>query len=252
MFSSWFGKSRSVAAIPKGQRVYAVGDIHGRLDLLRELMALMEADDRARAPATTDLILLGDLIDRGPDSAGVVRFAMHPPAFGRLTCLMGNHEAAMLGAIDGDREMLRIWLRNGGTEALRSWGLPREALRDMTGEEVVAAAHRALPPEQIAWLRACRPAVDVGGYHFVHAGVRPGVPLDRQTEADRLWIRDEFLCSRSLHGAVVVHGHSISADVEERPNRIGIDTGAYRTGRLTALGLEGEERWRLQTGPSPA
>jgi len=234
-------------AIPPGERIYAIGDIHGRLDLFETLLEDIRRDNAAREPARTQILLLGDLIDRGPDSAGVVALAMRPPDVAPIRALLGNHEAAMLAALDGDRDMLRIWLRNGGREALVSWGLSVSELDTMSDLALIKRAQTLIPREQRAWIARCALSIQVGDYYFVHAGVRPGTPLARQKDEDRLWIRDAFLDSEADHGAIVVHGHSASPDVEELPNRIGIDTGAYATDRLTALGLDGAERWLLQT-----
>ena len=234
-------------ALPEGRRIYAIGDVHGRADLLDDLLARIAADTMTRGPADTDVILLGDLIDRGPDSAGVVERAMTPPSWARLLVLKGNHEDAMLAALDGDRDMCRLWLRNGGPEALASWGVAEAIIADGTLGEVTEAARRAIPVHQLAFLSQAPHSILIGNYYFTHAGVRPGVALDNQQPNDLLWIREEFLKSRSDHGAVVVHGHSIALEVEERPNRIGLDTGAYATGRLTALCLQDKDRWFLQT-----
>lgn len=234
-------------ALEPGVRVYAIGDIHGRLDLFDRLLAQLEADDAGRAPASTRLVLLGDLIDRGPDSAGVVRRAMAPLGWASLVTLMGNHERAMLDALDGDRAMLQLWLGNGGGSALRSWGVPDAVIEHGTMAEIIDAATIAIRPAERAWLSRARQNLHIGNYYFVHAGVRPNIPLDRQQLHDSLWIREEFLDSKVNHRAMIVHGHSVSAGVEERTNRIGIDTGAYATGRLTALCLEGAERWFIHT-----
>ncbi len=238
-------------AVPQGRRVYAIGDVHGRLDLLDILLARLEADTAARGAADTDVILLGDLIDRGPESSRVVERAMTSLGWARLLVLKGNHEDAMLAALDGDRDMCRLWLRNGGPEALASWGVAPAVIADGTLGEVIEAARSAIPPHQFAFLSQAPHSIRIGDYYFVHAGVRPGVGLADQQPGDSLWIRDEFLRSTADHGAVVVHGHSITPEVEERANRIGLDTGAYATGRLTALGLEGTDRWLIQTGAAP-
>lgn len=233
--------------VPPGTRLYAIGDIHGRLDLFEALLTRVREDDAARGEAETLVILLGDLIDRGPDSAGVVRRAMAPLGWARTLAIKGNHEAAMLDAIDGDRTMLGVWLDNGGEAALRSWGVPEPIIATGTSEQITAAVHAAVPRAERLWLAAMRQCVHIGDYYFVHAGVRPGVALERQTAQDSQWIRKPFLESRRAHGAMIVHGHSVATEVEQRPNRIGIDTGAYATGRLTALGLEAEKRWLVQT-----
>jgi serine/threonine protein phosphatase 1 len=236
------------AAIPAGKRVYAIGDIHGRLDLFDELLGKIETDNAARAPAETQIILLGDLIDRGPQSAGVVQRARaNDLGFARMECLMGNHELSLLNILDGEVRWLSSWLAYGGRSALRSWGIDDDLLRNGLPEEIVEAARNALPHEDQRWLRSLPLQQRVGDYLFVHAGIRPGIAIDKQLETDLLWIREEFLESPLRHGAVVVHGHTITAEVDERHNRIGIDTGAYKSGRLTALGLEGSERWYLTT-----
>ncbi len=239
---------RSDPCLPPGKRVYAVGDVHGRLDLLEALFEQIRTDDAARAPADTEGILLGDLIDRGPDSAGVVRWAMEADrGFARVSALKGNHEASLLSVLDDRLEWLDNWLNYGGVETLESWGLARQLIRRADGAELAAAARAIIPQEERAWLAALPTTRQIGDYLFVHAGVRPGVAIDKQVEQDLIWIRHEFLDSAADHGAFVVHGHTISEDVVVRGNRVGIDTGAYRSGRLTVLGVEGSERWFLST-----
>ncbi len=240
-------KSSRAPALPPGHRVYAIGDVHGRIDLLDALLARIEADSATRPRGDVLVLLLGDLIDRGPDSAAVVRRAMRPLGWARLQSLKGNHEAAMLDALDGDRRMLAIWRRNGGDEALRSWGFDPAGLDDAESGVIAETLRRAIPAAERAFVARCPLSIRLGDYFFVHAGVRPGVRLDRQAEQDMLWIRDDFLDSARDHGAVVVHGHSITESVEDLPNRIGIDTGAYASGRLTAIGLEGDARWFIAT-----
>lgn len=239
-------KSPRAPALPPGHRVYAIGDVHGRIDLLETLLATIEADSAGRPRADVLVLLLGDLIDRGPDSAGVVRRAMRPLGWARLQSLRGNHEAAMLDALDGDRRMLSIWLRNGGDAALRSWGFDAALLDGADTGDIAGALHRAIPAAERAFIARCPLSLRLGDYFFVHAGVRPGVRLEQQSDEDMLWIRDDFLASTRNHGAVVVHGHSISETAEALPNRIGVDTGAYATGRLTAIGLDGDQRWFLE------
>lgn len=247
ILSSLFGRQRP-AAVPPGARVYAVGDIHGRMDLFEDMLALIHADNAARGAAETELVLLGDLIDRGPDSAAVVARAMEPIAgFTSQRTLMGNHEDAMLKALAGDRSMMTSWLRYGGRQTLLSWGADAEQLQEGDLGALIELAVQLIPRRQRTWLSKLPLTYRVGGYLFVHAGVRPGVSIERQKEEDCLWIREDFLDSRINHGAMIVHGHSISEAVEEKSNRIGIDTGAYATGRLTALGLEGRSRWFLST-----
>lgn len=236
------------ASLPPGERIYAIGDIHGRADLFDKLLNAIAADSAARGPAKAGLILLGDLVDRGPDSAGVVETALRLGApFDSVEALRGNHEATMIGVLRGHIELLDDWLTFGGRQTLLSYGVPPQVLAAESGDEIVAAAQRAVPERHFAWLESLPFQLRHGDYLFVHAGIRPGIGFEAQEARDMLWIREEFLDSAADHGAVVVHGHSISPEVEERPNRIGIDTGAFASGILTAIGLEGEERWYLRT-----
>jgi len=236
------------ALLAAGERVYAVGDIHGRLDLFDGLVAQIEADNAARGKANVGVILLGDLVDRGPDSRAMIERAMGwDERFASLEGLLGNHEASMLAACRGDTRWTSNWLTYGGRETLLSYGVPPGLIAIGSDEELAAAARAYIPQSHRDWLDERPLSVVIGDYWFVHAGISPGTPLEEQETRDLLWIRDEFLDNDADHGGVVVHGHSISEEVEERPNRIGLDTGAYASGRLTALGLEGEERWYLQT-----
>ncbi|MCZ8170492.1 MAG: metallophosphoesterase [Brevundimonas sp.] len=236
----------SSAAVPAGQRVYAVGDIHGRADLFAELITAIEADDAARAPATTTVILLGDLIDRGPDSAGVIRLARDWQARRTVRILTGNHEEMFLAALHR-ADVMRPFLRFGGRETLLSYPIDPEAYSRADIDEVMELARAAVPAEDLTFIAGFEDQVTIGDYHFVHAGVRPGQPLDAQRLGDLRWIREPFLTWAGDFGAVVVHGHTITEEPAIRANRIGIDTGAFDSGRLTALGLEGTDRWLLQT-----
>jgi serine/threonine protein phosphatase 1 len=237
-------------SLPAGNRVYAIGDIHGRLDLLEEIVAAIRKDNAARPQAEVWIILLGDLIDRGENSAEIVARCMAFSArTDRFMVLRGNHEAMMTDAIGGNLLALSLWLRHGGGPALRSWGVPEALLEEGASPELLRAARTHVPPDVLQWLGSLPLTWAIGDYLFVHAGIRPGSPLAEQRTEDLLWIRKEFLESDEQGGPVVVHGHSISDDgVVVRPNRIGIDTGAYRTNVLTALALEGTERWILATG----
>ena len=228
-----------VHAIPAGQRVYAVGDIHGRLDLFDALLEAIDADDAARADAEVTLILLGDLIDRGPDSAGVIARARQLCQTGHVRILMGNHEEMFLDSFE-DVEVLRHFL------------VDRKAYRAATRSEVLEMMKRAVPEEDREFIAGFEDMVRIGDYAFVHAGVRPAIPFEEQRAHELRWIREPFLSHRDAHDAMVVHGHTISDEVEHRPNRIGIDTGAYTTGRLTALGLEGTSRWLIEARESEA
>ncbi|WP_454887119.1 metallophosphoesterase [Sphingomonas oryzagri] len=208
---------------------------------------MLEADNAKRDVADTTLVFLGDLIDRGAASREVVTRVRTGVDWARTIALMGNHEAIMLDILDGQSEMLDQWLRFGGIETLESWSVPRRLAEEGTRHEVLGALRDAVAPEERAWLGRMRTSVRIGDYYFVHAGIRPAIPLEKQVDDDRLWIREEFLDSRKKHGAMIVHGHSISHDVEQRPNRIGLDTGAYITGKLTAIGLQERDRWLLST-----
>jgi len=250
--------------VPEGEAIYAVGDIHGRLDLLTVLLDRITEDAAREAPrhapdhapghaphhvraAAADrrwLVFLGDYVDRGPESRGVIeRLLRGPPPGFQAVHLRGNHEQAMLDFLEAP-ERAAEWLGFGGEATLHSYGvgLPaartwREALRRM--RDGLAAA---LPAPHRRFLDGLDHTHRAGDYLFVHAGIRPGRPLAAQHPHDLLWIRDEFLTSAADHGCVVVHGHSITDTPEIRHNRIGIDTGAFATGRLTCLVLEGTGR----------
>lgn len=234
-------------ALPEGRRVYAVGDIHGCLEEFETLLGAIRNDDAARGAAETELILLGDLVDRGPDSAAVIDRAIGwEEGWASLEALLGNHEASMCAVLEGDLRWLTSWLTYGGVETLLSYGVERRVIASGDGESIAEAARRAVPQTHRDWLAERPFHIARGDYLFVHAGIRPGIPLAEQSPEDLLWIREEFLASRTNHGPMVVHGHSIREQIDEKPNRIGIDTGAFITGTLTAVGLEGKERWFLQ------
>lgn len=242
-------------SVGEGRRVYAIGDIHGRLDLLDELLDRIVADGTVRGGAETHIIFLGDLIDRGPDSAGVVRRAMELAAGasgasdGGIRFIKGNHEEVFLHAARGDVSSTRFLIRFGGRETMLSYGLSAEDYERFDGEELTDWLLNAIPRAHVDFLDDFEDLIEIGDYVFVHAGIRPQVPLAEQQTSDLRWIRDEFLSWRQPHdGKIVVHGHTIMLEVDEQPNRIGIDTGAFRSGRLTALGLEGAARWHLSTG----
>ena len=234
--------------VPEGRRVYAIGDIHGRLDLLNRLIEQILDDDAQRAPLKTLIIFLGDLVDRGPDSRGVVERAMAMQAGPVPTrFLMGNHEEVFLRALAGDLRALRMLLRIGGRETVLSYGISAEEFRTLDFEDLAARLKDRVPDEHVRFLSAFEESIEVGDYLFVHAGIRPGVSLAEQSGADLRWIRQDFLRHRESHGKLVVHGHSITDDVDIRSNRIGIDTGAFASGRLSAIGLERDSRWFLST-----
>lgn len=233
-------------SIPPGMRVYAVGDVHGRLDLFDALIAAIEADDAARAAAQTTIVLLGDLIDRGPDSAGVIASARALEARRRVRILCGNHEEMFLRCFE-DLEVFRHFLRYGGRETILSYPLDRAQWDAADLAQGQAMMREAVPEADLAFIRNFEHSVVIGDYGFVHAGILPGVPIADQTASDLHWIREPFLSHGGDHGIVIVHGHTISPMPVIRSNRIGIDTGAYSSGRLTALALEGETRRLIST-----
>lgn len=224
------------ARLPPGLRVYAVGDVHGCLDRLIALHDAIAADLAARPASNTILIHLGDYIDRGPDSAGVIALLCRgdgPLSVSHTINLMGNHEDLMLAAITSRTEEAgALWLMNGGGETLASWGLTRSPRAAIWAD--------AIPPDHLAFTATLRLTHTVGPYVFVHAGIRPGTPLGQQERQDLLWIREPFLSSPADHGAVIVHGHTPRPAPQVLPNRIGIDTGAVMGGRLTCLVLEND------------
>ena len=247
-----FGISRSQGGVPSGppgQRAYVVGDVHGRLDLLDELLEQIHADIAERPSAKTWLVFLGDLIDRGPSSAQVVeRLRTYWHQGVRPIFLLGNHEEVLLRIIAGETQLIPSWLTFGGTESLASYGIDAAELKARPDDAALAALRAAIPESHVEFLRSFIDTCRFGDYLLVHAGIRPGVGLDEQRQSDLRWIREPFLLDESDHGFVVVHGHTISMEIDERPNRIGIDTGAFHTGVLTALVIDGRERRYLGTG----
>lgn len=236
------------ASAPPDTRIYVVGDIHGRADLLRDLREKVRCDAR-EAPPRRVLVYLGDYVDRGPESAAVLEMLTAEPleAFESVH-LCGNHEAWMLAFLD-DPAQGSGWMMNGGSATLLSYGVA--AMGAAYRRDRLAAAQaelrKRLPPAHLAFLETLAFSHVEGDYLFVHAGIRPGVALDEQVPEDLVWIRDEFLYSDRDHGKVVVHGHTIVDEPELLDNRIGIDTGAFATGRLTCLVLEGAERRFIST-----
>jgi serine/threonine protein phosphatase 1 len=238
-------KTATLPSVPPGQRVYAMGDIHGRADLFAALIDAVEVDDAGREPAETTIILLGDLIDRGPDSATVLTLAQQWQRRRTVRILCGNHEEMLLESLSS-LDNLRAFLRHGGRETVLSFGIDPEAYYNANYEEIQALIASHIPQSVINFIQAFEEQVAIGDYLFVHAGIRPGVANDNQQRSDLLWIREPFLSYRGDLGAVVVHGHTIFERPDIRPYRIGIDTGAYLTGNLTVLGLEGSQRWLIE------
>lgn len=240
------------ARIPAGERVYAIGDVHGRLDLFDALAARIAEDAAGRPPARVHVVLLGDIVDRGPDSAAIVARCLALAARSdRFVLLKGNHEATLAQALSGDIAAVSHWLRVGGDATLASWGVDRQLMLDGDMPRLLREARARVTPRVVEQLGGLPLTHRIGDYLFVHAGIRPEVALADQQETDLLWIRQGFLESEADLPFVVVHGHTVTSEADVRRNRIGIDTGAYRTGILTALGLEGGERW-IVSADAPA
>lgn len=235
--------------LPDGLRVYAIGDIHGCDAQLAALLDAIDADDKARGGKAAMLIFLGDLVDRGPDSAGVVaRLLDLSQRRGSCRFLMGNHEEVFLKALSGDVRALRFFVRIGGVETLASYGIAGDTYRDADFDELMAMAQRSVPDDHLRFVQAFEDMIELGDYVFVHAGIRPDVALAEQRPSDLRWIREEFLEATLCDSdKVVVHGHTISDSVPLGGNRLGVDTGAYTGGPLTAVGLEGVDQWVLQS-----
>jgi len=232
--------------MPPGQRIYAIGDIHGRFDLLFQLMRAIVSDVNMRERAQKRIVILGDFIDRGPDSAKIVEALTTLRTDERVIVLKGNHEAALVDGIRGDRSALEAWIDFGGDATLRSYGAKDDEIWPADTRKLVDNVRRIIPAPVVDWLEDLPVTYSAGSYLFVHAGIKPGVALTKQRDDDLLWVRDEFTSSTADHGAIVVHGHTISERVCVEPNRIGVDTGAYRTGRLSAVGLEGDDHWIIE------
>jgi serine/threonine protein phosphatase 1 len=224
--------------LPEGIRVYALGDIHGRADLLEQMFTVIEAD-LARNPVDRPIhVFLGDYIDRGPDSAGTLDLLIDRGRRFETVCLKGNHEAYMLEVLR-DPGKLGEWRKFGGLSTLMAYGL-QPSLNPDTDEQVelIQTLAKHIPDTHLRFLESLPPSFECGDFFFVHAGVRPGVPLNEQTEGDMLWIRDEFLDSEENFGKFIVHGHTPVREPDIRPNRANLDTGAYATGNLTLLTIQ--------------
>lgn len=230
------------AFAPPGARIYAVGDIHGRLDLLARLSNRLRDDMAAKPCDNVTVVLLGDYVDRGPESAGVIDWIMGGGLPAPYIALRGNHEATLLNFLDDD-SVLEEWRRFGGLETLGSYGVDvREPMRGRGYSEAQARFREVLPAAHLDFYLGTTFSWSAGDYFFCHAGVRPGVPLAQQAEYDLLWIRDEFNLHTGPYEKIVVHGHTPVGAPESLPNRINVDTGAYATDVLTAVALEGNER----------
>ena len=236
--------ARPLPSVPEGERYYIVGDIHGRCDLFAALKDAIEQDE-ADSDAKSTVILLGDLVDRGPDSAGVIALAREWQTRRPMRFLAGNHEEMFLDSFD-DRKVLRHFVKHGGRETIMSYGLTRRQYDALELDQLQDEMRVIIPQEHRDFLAAFEDMIVIGDYVFVHAGIDPSRPIEDQSAKDLRWIRERFLNTVGPLSHVVVHGHTIFEDVEDQGHRIGIDTGAFRTGVLTALVLEGTERRYIQ------
>lgn len=234
-----------LASVPKGSRYYVIGDIHGRLDLFAAMIDAIEEDAKMRAGVESHVVLLGDLVDRGPDSAGVIARTRNWQKERSVRVLAGNHEEMFLNSFKKP-EILRHFLKHGGRETVLSYGLSRKQFNAMNLDELFALMPQLIPETDLEYLRSFEELIVAGDYLFVHAGIDPALPIDQQKRSDMLWIRDRFLDHQGPLEKVVVHGHTIFDKVMDCGNRIGIDTGAFRSGVLTALVLEGDQRRIIQ------
>lgn len=225
----------------KNERVYAIGDVHGCYRQLLDLLDRIAHDNAGRSDdASPSIIFLGDLIDRGPDSAKVIDKVMElTEDNSNVFALKGNHEQVFCDIANGDLMLLDDWLRMGGRATLRSYGIDPDWAK-ANKRDLANKLTDVLPKGHVPWMNRLPLTAQSGDYFFCHAGVRPGVRLNRQRNEDLLWIRHEFLDDRRPHGAVVVHGHHVEHDVLIKNNRIGVDTGAYKTGKLSAVMLDGD------------
>lgn len=241
-----WARRRAAPSIPQGLRIYAIGDVHGCIGPLETLLGRI-AEDRAAFPTDqVQLIFLGDYIDRGPASRQVIERLMAMEGAGTVM-LCGNHEDMLLALYRGDRGYASPFHRHGGRATLISYGVDPDDYDAWTLDELTERIPGIIPRAHIDFMAALPTHYRSGDFFFVHAGVRPGVPLDAQERSDLLWIRELFSASNEAHEAMIVHGHEKVDAIEEKFNRIAVDTGAYSTGRLSALVIEGESRRYLSS-----
>jgi len=226
--------------LPDGLRIYAIGDIHGRSDLLQQLFTVIDVDIKTSQPERAIQVFLGDYVDRGPDSRGVLDLLIGRGQSHETVFLKGNHEAFFMDVLN-EPAKLTDWRQYGGLTTLMSYGV-RPTMNPNSEDQValIKALAEAVPADHVRFMESLRPSFTCGDFFFVHAGVRPGVPLEQQREDDLFWIREEFLNSEDDFGKYVVHGHTPVSVPDIRHNRINIDTGAYATGNLTLLTMQGD------------
>lgn len=240
---------KKLPATPANHRLYVVGDIHGRVDLLSKIIDMIERNAARNPDKIKKLIFLGDYIDRGLHSNEVIERLTNGFAHNiEAIFLRGNHEAKMIELLNGDFSVSTSFLKYGGDATFASYGI--QAFAKMDDKAVVKISKefvQKVPPHHHAFLNDTKCSTTFGDYYFVHAGARPGTPLSEQSPVDQLWIRKDFMSSDYVFEKMVIHGHTISEKPDVKPNRIGIDTGAYATGQLTCLILDGTKRMMMQT-----
>lgn len=236
---------------PEGLRIYAIGDIHGRFDLLLQLHERIKAEiARDRVPDWR-IILVGDYCDRGPDAKATIGFlAREKRRDARLVPLLGNHDDGFLRFLEQPVHE-GVFCQHGGAETARSYGIALDARSSGSLRLSRDALLRAVPADHVAFLGALAASVEFGDFFFCHAGIRPGIPLDRQAQDDLIWIRSEFLHYARLHPKVIIHGHTPCREAEVRQNRVNVDTGAVWTGILTALVIDGAEKRLINVCGAP-
>ena len=243
---------RRAPRLGPGRRIYAIGDVHGHVDLLERAFGAIDRDLAERPIASALVVLLGDLVDRGPWSKAVIDavLARRRGPDRDILCLKGNHEAMLLAFLD-DASTFDDWREVGGYQTLLSYGQQRRPIvTSADREDLRERLLELFPPEHGAFLAALPSYWIEGDFLFVHAGLKPGVPIELQDPIDLLWIREEFLESTLDHGYHVVHGHTPMPDIEHRANRTNIDIGAYATGRLACLVIENDVMEALRVTPS--
>lgn len=242
-------KTPKIPAVPDNDRLYAIGDIHGCTDLLRQMTKTIIEDMENHPAEKHYLVFLGDYVDRGVDSKGTIDFLLNElPKNTTNVFLRGNHDDALLRFLKGDFSSTSFWLPCGGTATIASYGInPFQpgATKDL--ETLRKKLVEKIPADHLDFLKKTQFYFSLGDYYFAHAGVMPGASLDDQDEQDLMWVRGEFLNSRHDHGKIIVHGHSPSTAPDAQLNRIGIDTGAFASGKLTCLVLQGKKRGFLFT-----
>ena len=224
--------------LPDGVRIYAISDIHGCAHLLEPMLRVIDADMTHSRPCHAIEVFMGDYIDRGPDTRSTLEVLIERSRRGNAVFLKGNHEALLMKVFE-DPLLFENWITVGGAQTLMSYGLTPPDLKRKDPESILRDLIREMPTEHLEFLDNLRLSFSCGDFFFVHAGVRPGVPLTEQNAHDLLWIREEFLRSEAQFGKYIVHGHTPVRSAEFLANRANIDTGAYATGNLTLMSIQG-------------